>query len=266
MRTVLLAAPCLALCASPAPAQERALATDRPDKTESPYTVEPGRFQIEMDLATFTSDRSGDDGAGDRVETLNIAPFNIKAGLTESLDLQLIFEPYIRQTITSESGGSEIDGIGDVTIRLKQNLWGNDGGATAFALMPFVKLPTNTGNLGNDAVEFGLIAPLAVALSDRVGLGLMTEIDILEEADGDGYAPTLINSATISFDITDALGLYTEIFTERSLENGVEWVATFDTGITYALSDNLQVDGGVNLGLTDAADDVNVFIGVAQRF
>jgi hypothetical protein len=32
----------------------RELATDRPDKTESPTTVDAGHFQFEMDFATFT--------------------------------------------------------------------------------------------------------------------------------------------------------------------------------------------------------------------
>ena len=38
-------------------AQLRELNTDRPDLTESPYTVDAGHFQIEMDLVTFTDDR-----------------------------------------------------------------------------------------------------------------------------------------------------------------------------------------------------------------
>lgn len=54
------------------------MSTDRPDKTESPYTVDAGRFQIEMDLVTLTIDEAADF----RVETVNVAPINIKLGLT----------------------------------------------------------------------------------------------------------------------------------------------------------------------------------------
>ena len=35
----------------------RELSTDRPDQTESPFTVDAGHVQVEMDLATFTYDR-----------------------------------------------------------------------------------------------------------------------------------------------------------------------------------------------------------------
>jgi len=240
------------------------MSTDRPDKTESPYTVDAGRFQIEMDFATFTFD----DDANFRVETVTIAPVNFKAGIGRDTDLQLIFDSYVRETATDRTTGARetIDGFGDVTLRLKHNLWGNDGGATALALMPFVKLPTNSGGIGNDAVEFGIIVPLAIGVSDRVGIGLMTEVDFLREADGDGLAPSFINSATIAFGLTERLGLYTELFTERSAEDGARWVVTGDAGLTYAITDDLQVDGGVNLGITDAADDFNVFLGISRRF
>lgn len=36
----------------------RDMATDRPDKTESAYSVDAGHYQFEMDLLTYTYDRS----------------------------------------------------------------------------------------------------------------------------------------------------------------------------------------------------------------
>lgn len=244
----------------------RELSTDRPDKTESPYTVDAGHFQIELDFANYTRDRSG--GGDIRTETIGVAPVNLKLGLTGRTDLQLLIDPYIRQIVTDHTTGARdrIAGFGDVTLRLKRNLWGNDGGATALALMPFVKLPTASNGIGNGAVEFGLIVPLAIGVSERIGIGLMTEVDILEQLDGRGYAPTFINSATVAFGLTDRLGLYTELFAERSTERGARWNVTGDVGLTYAISDNIQLDGGVNLGLTDAADDLNLFVGLSRRF
>lgn len=261
----------LACFAAPVAAQPsgpmREMSTDRPDKTESPYTVDAGHIQVELDLVTTTRDRDGGDGGGTRAETLTVAPFNFKYGLDDRTDVQLVVEPYLRQTVTDRATGrrDRIDGFGDVTVRLKRNLWGNDGGATALAVMPFVRLPTSRDGLGSGAAEFGLIVPLAVSVADGLGLRLMTQVDLVREA-GNGYTPSFINSATVAFDLTERLGLYTEVFTERSTEQGAEWVVTGDVGLTYALSDNIQLDTGVNIGLTDAADDLNLFIGVSRRF
>lgn len=247
-------------------AQLRDLATDRPDKTESPYTVDAGRVQVELDFVTYTSDR--DDDADLRVETVNVAPVNFKLGLTKRTDLQIVIDSYIREKTTDRTTGRRTtsSGFGDVMVRLKHNLWGNDRGATALALMPFVKLPTNSNRLGNNAVEFGLIVPLAIGVSDRVGIGLMTEVDFLEQADGKGLAASFVNTAVLGFDLTDRIGIYTELFTEKSVESDSDWVVTADAGITFAVTDDLQLDAGVNLGVTEAADDVNLFVGVSRRF
>ena len=245
----------------PAAAQEqRELSTDRPDKTESPFTVPSGRFQIELDLANFTRD----DGGDARVETIGLAPFNLKFGLGAATDLQLVVAPYIHQAATDLRSGARraTEGVGDVTIRLKRNVWGDDGGKTAFALMPYITLPTSAAGLGAGTAEFGVIAPLAVELSDAVDLGLMTEIDVVGDDDGRGRRVAFVNSATLGFALTDRLGLYTELFTER----GRDWIVTGDVGVTYAASSDLQFDAGVNLGLTRAADDVAVFVGVSRRF
>jgi hypothetical protein len=41
---------------------------------------------------------------------------------------------------------------------------------------------------------------------------------------------------------------------------------TFNVGVARRLSPNLQVDGGVNLGITRTAPDLTVFAGLARRF
>ena len=40
----------------------REMSTDRPDQTESAYTVDAGHFQLEMDFANFTYDHHSADG------------------------------------------------------------------------------------------------------------------------------------------------------------------------------------------------------------
>jgi len=150
----------------------RDMSTDRPDKTESPYTVDAGRIQIETDLIAYTHDREN----GITTRAFDVLPFNLKIGLTSSTDLQLVYGTYSHVRVSGDGGTDS--GTGDLVVRLKHNLWGNDGGRTAFALMPFVKIPTNDLKSLNNDVEGGLIVPLAIDLGRGMGLGLMTEIDI----------------------------------------------------------------------------------------
>ena len=155
-------------------------------------------------------------------------------------------------------------GFGDIVTRVKINLWGNDGGRTAFGLLPFVKFPTATGALGNGAVEGGLILPLAVQLPAEWQLGLMTEVDL--NRSGRRYHAEFINSITVSHGIVGELAGYAEFFSSISAEKGSAWVGIVGLGLTYGLTDDIQLDGGVNVGVTRAADDINPFIGLSCRF
>ena len=246
----------------------RDMSTDRPDQTESPYTVDAGHFQIEADIVNYTFDHDKQNGNDSYSKTWNVAPVNLKAGLTNSTDIQFVVENYIHQTDSDKNAGTRdrTDGFGDVTVRLKHNFWGNDGGKTAFALMPFVKFPTNSNDLGNDDIEGGLIAPLAIDLDNGYALTLMTELDVLKDGDDSGYHASFINSASFAVEWNDKLGSYHEIFTEKGTDTGDRWKVQIDNGVTYGLTDNVQLDAGVNIGVTRAADDFQPFVGVSYRY
>ena len=61
---------------------------------------------------------------------------NLKAGLTNSTDLQLVVESYVKNEVKAPFLTSSQSGFGNLTIRLKQNIWGNTSGKSALALMP----------------------------------------------------------------------------------------------------------------------------------
>ena len=248
----------------------REMTTDRPDKTESPYTVDAGHFQFEMDLVSYTYDHEHEGGVTTRVDAWAIAPINLKIGLCNQVDLQVVVETWNKVRTETSGAGATLHqrGFGDVTTRLKYNFWGNDGGKTAFAAMPFVKLPTNQDKLGNNSVEGGLILPLTVGLPLDFGMGLMTEYDFNRDATGNGRHTEFVNSITFSHDrlLVRDLGGYVEFFSLVSAERGSRWIGTVDLGLTYGLSENVRLDAGVNLGVTKAADDVNPFVGLSWRF
>lgn len=245
--------------------QLRELSTDRPDVTESPYTVDAGWGQLEMDLFAYTRDREKLAGADTKVSALALANINLKFGLTSHIDLQTVFEPYTVIRVHDRISGTreKISGFGDVTSRLKINFRGNDGGDTAFGIMPFVKWPTNQHGLGNDSVEGGLIVPVAFNLGGGWDMGAMTEFDVVRNEADTGYAVDWTNSVTVSHDLAGKLGGYAELAT--TLTRGRD-LASFDCGLTYGASRHLQFDAGVNLGLTRATEDLTVFTGVSLRF
>lgn len=242
----------------------REMSTDRPDTTESPYTVDAGHVQIEASFFDYTQD---DDSGGDFDSTVWL-PINLKLGLTHNTDLQLVFEPYVREKFNPDNGGDTetIDGFGATQLRLKINLWGNNGGDTAFAIMPFVQFPTAHDDFGaTDHIEGGLILPLAIALPNEWSLGLMAEFDAVRDGADEDYELQFVHTATIGHAIVGDLNGYIEYIGVTGTEDGAGYVSLLGGGLTYGVSDNVQLDCGVNFGLSDEADDVNFFAGISVR-
>ena len=242
----------------------RELTPDRPDKTESPCTVDAGHFQLELDFANYTEDNAD----GVRTETWNVAPVNLKVGVLNNVDVQFILDDYLHTRTVDHAAGTTTtqSGFGDFTTRVKINLWGNDGGPTAFGVMPFVKFPTNTDHLGNDAVEGGVIFPLAVKLPGNWDMGMETAATVLQNSGNSREHAEFINSVTFDHTILGKLSGYCEFFSSVSTERGASWVGTVDVGLEYLVTKDVQLDCGCNVGVTHAADDVNPFAGITVRY
>jgi hypothetical protein len=244
---------------NPTPAKLlREVSIDGPGATESPYTVDAGHFQIELSFVEFTSDKSD--------TAWSFATMLLKAGLRNNLDVELVLEPYSIVKESTEGGRMSSQGFGDTSLRFKYNLWGNDGGRTALALTPYVRFPTSGQNLGSRSVEGGLRGPFELELPGEVYLDVTSGFDFLKAKDGSGYHPEFINAISVYRHLLNRLGGYVEFFSAVSTHNTSEWTGTFDTGFIYELAEDMQLKGGVNIGVTSSADDLTVFIGAAWRY
>jgi hypothetical protein len=234
----------------------REMSTDRPDTTESAYTVDAGHFQVELSLIDYTHDRSD----GVTTDTIVALPSNLKVGLLNNVDLQFVVDPYVN----ARSGSSRREGFGETQVRLKVNLFGNDGGDVALAVMPYVKFPTGVNDIGNDHYEGGVMFPVAVALPAGFGLGAMLELDFVRDA-GDGYGIAVVHTVTLGHQIVGDLDGYVEYAGTSFDGAGETYQAVIGCGLTYAVGADVQLDAGVNFGVSEAADDFNVFAGVSFR-
>jgi Putative MetA-pathway of phenol degradation len=245
----------------------RELTTDRPDVTESPFTIDAGHIQIETTLLGYT--RSPRDAAGVLTDTYEFGTTNLRFGVTDRLELDLVWQPY--GIVDPSDAGTTRRGVGSVDLRAKLNLWGNDGlvqpGDTALALLPYVTLPIDDANgIGEAEVGFGLIVPLAIELGEGFGFGLNAAANFTRSADNPTHDAALLTSASLAYEWTDRLGTYAEAVWEFSRAGPDGDVVTLDTGLTYAIGQNWQLDAGINIGVTRAADPIAPFIGFSARF
>jgi hypothetical protein len=252
---------------NPTPSQYlRPMDTDGPGTTESPYTVDAGHFQIEMTFLAYTSEREPFNGETYELEAWAVAPMLLRVGLFNQFEAQLVLDPHVSVRERVGTNRVTLRGFGDTTVRLKYNFWGNDSGRTAFAVTPYLKFPTSSEGLGNHSLEGGLIFPLSVTLPEDVWLGLTTRFDAVRDSAGPGYEMEFGNSIAVGHDLFGDLFGYVEFFSAVSTGRDAPWVGTFNTGLIHRITDDVQLNGGVNLGVTRSADDWSAYFGMAWRF
>ncbi|HXW41127.1 MAG TPA: transporter [Xanthobacteraceae bacterium] len=250
---------------NPVPAdQMRDFSTDRPPKANSPYTVDAGHFQYETDIVNFADQLNG----ATRGYTLLAPNPTFKEGITNNLDLEVnisLVGVYASNLATGQS--STTWGIGDLYTRAKINLWGNDGGQSAFALIPYVKAPTAPAGIGNGAVEGGVIAPLSISLPNDFTFSFNSELDALKDSADDGRHANYVNLVNLSRPIVKDVTLYLELWSDYNADPAQKTTQySFDTALTWLIRPNLQLDFGADFGLNSATPTVQLFAGLSQRF
>lgn len=220
--------------------------------TEHPSTVAPGRFLLEMDALSLTLDRGG----GGKYTAFAAGSALLTTGLTQNWDVQVGAELFISQKVESGGFSERNSGIGDLYVRTKYRFYDNAETGTMAAVMPYVKIPTNSGGVGNDSVEGGIIVPWSTTLAGEFHCDVMAQLDFLRNDNDDGYDTYWYASAALSRPITGALGLYAEAALGKS-SGASEAEGVMGAGVTLSVSDQAWWDFAVYKGVSSGAADWN---------
>ena len=236
--------------------------TDRPEVTETPYTIDAGHYQIEFSFVEYTYDWT----RGIRTDSFAVLPLDLRVGVLNNLEFDLLLDPYLNTFVSARGGGARQSGFGDTTLRARLNLWGDDAGPIAFGIMPSLTLPTASGGVGAGHVHGGLVLPFSAKLPWDFELGAMAEFDADRNASNTGYGASFTHSAVLFHPLfSERLSGYIEYVGISPIRLGQTYLAFADTGIAVRLSENLQWDAGINIGLSQKANDFTVFTGLSLR-
>jgi len=240
---------------------------DRPDVTDSPFTVDAGHIQFESGLFSYSLSRP--DREHVVTEEFDILDTNIRLGITNYAEIDLDVPPLdIEHTrFPASRFDTWRSGPGQLELQAKINFFGNDNfekpGSLALGLIPRLDIPTV---IGGDHVEGGVAVPFAVKLSEKFELEMMTEYDLIHNEEGSGYHVEYLNSASLQYDWTEKLSTYYEVATLFGTQDPLGGIVTLDTGVTYKFGHDWAFDVGTNFGVTRASDRVDVTVGLSKRF
>ena len=244
----------------------RDFAADRPAKSYGPTTIDAGRVQLEVEAYNFTHQKVD----GIRTQT-HVGPNpTARIGLTNNIELQVNYTPFVRQNVRDTIAGtsSSASGPSDFFARAKINLWGNEGGKSAFALIPYIKAGTAPESLGgNRATEGGIIAASSYDLGNSISLTFNSEWDRLKNSADSNFHNQFVSTVGLSGPIAKDLTLTVELWSQTNYDP-VQTVRqySFDTALAWVVKPNLQLDVGANFGLNKETPALQVYTGITRRF
>ncbi len=220
--------------------------------TESPHTIKPGKFLVEVDAIKLSFGRA--DAAGNKYDGLAVAQGVLSVGLTQTIDLQLGVDFFLRERVEFRGARDSRSGLGDLTFRTKWTFWHDDQLGTA-ALIPHVRMPTGTGGVGSKAVEGGLIIPWATGVGAGITAGAMLHWDLVRNDDDNGYDSRFLVTAFAQRNLTGNLGIYGEAALQAASTGLSDWAGSVGVGATWQLTTSIQLDYEVLRGLNARASD-----------
>jgi hypothetical protein len=228
--------------------------------TEVPATVAPGRFLLETDALSLIIDREGPE------KFTGVVAGNVllTTGLTANWDIQVGAELFVSQRYEQGNFTDRRSGVGDVYVRTKWRFVENE--FVSAAILPYAKIPTNSGDVGNDSIEGGVALPWETYLfGGFLTLNSMVDLSLIRNVNDDGYEKLVYASSAASKQLTRFLTLYAELDATKS-STAYPWQTTLGVGAYLTVSDRLSWDFAMYRGLNRNAPDWNPVVRVNYGF
>jgi hypothetical protein len=256
----------LGLATPDSPAE--ALATDRPDFTESTETVTRGRLQLEGGY-TFTIDNK----PPSRARSHTAPELLLRVGLLDGFELRIGWEGYtwLHEPFPDKSrAGRSIfredwsQGGSDLYLGFKHKLFEQDGPRPHFALIPAITAPS--GSAGWSSGDVDPEVKLAWAYDLAEGLSLAGNVNFAAPTDQARRFFQSAASVSLAIDLLENVGAYVEYFGFYPAGKDIDSAHTASGGLTWRITENLQLDWRAGIGLNGAADDFFTGVGFAVRW
>ena len=220
--------------------------TDRPDQTETPFTVPKNHFQVENGFSFEQTNHNA--------KSFTDPSILFKYGLNDHFEVGLITE-----FVTIESDKTT-SGLNPVTFRIKQKITGEKGILPTTSFIGYLTIP----HFATDNFKTKYFAPafkftMQHTLSKKFSLGY----NLGMEWDGESPYPLYIYTLTSDYSISEKISVFIEIFGFAPQKSAADH--RLDTGLSYLLGSNVSIDFSGGIGVTPNAPDYFLSTGFSFR-
>jgi hypothetical protein len=240
-------------------------------QTTGPHTVDAGHYYLEIGLF----ENSLNFGSSRTSSWIPLQNTHFRVGLTNTIELELIYDGvYNETTQTAPAGGGKrtdktVDASGNMIVRMRFNLIGDDGGPFAFAIIPQFTAPTATSHIEPEHFEGAVILPVSFKLPAGFSTILQIEPGSSRNAADTKDVFALVSGTTLYHDLfrkQDRVQLYLEYFDTLVTGGDGTLAQQVDVGVRWRPIENWQLDWGCNFGVSKDAPDYQSFAGLSTRF
>ena len=240
------------------------IGTDRPDFVESSDVVDAGRVQLELGLS-FERDR-----AAGMTRRLRSTPALLRIGLGHGLEARVETDGLLREQSTDTARGitTRNSGSADVSLGLKWHMGNGDAstGMPSTAWLLHLDLDSGSSAFRGSGKRPSLRFVAEWELPGETSIGVMP--GLAKDTDDQGKHFTAgILAATISTELSPGWRGFVELAGQRlASKTRGDNVVSFDTGVTYLLNQDMQMDLSLQRGLTRATAELAYGLGWSVRF
>ncbi|MCP4975833.1 MAG: transporter [Maribacter sp.] len=235
--------------------QQLDMITDRPDATESPNVVPKGFLQVETGAYHESFEESG--LKTDR-NILNTTLF--RYGLLDNLELRLGWD-FIDETnyINNIKSDNRLSGFSPLLLGMKVSITKEKNCWPEIGLIGQLQLPFTAGDdFKPKTTGSNFIFAFSHTLNDKSNLSYNLGAEWGDESSEMGY----IYSTSYGYSISERFGAYIEVYGNiGEISNSNHF---FDTGVTYLLKSNIQLDATIGRSI-DQGQDILLSAGVSFR-
>jgi hypothetical protein len=226
---------------------------DRPDQTESPFTVKHKYFQVETGIGLIKDNK---------LSTIILPTVLTKYGLLKNLELRLVTEFNVVETpVIIPFGNDFVSGLTPVKVGGKLGLFEEKGWLPKTSVIFEVGIPKAASKKFR-ATKWApaFILTMQNSLSENVGLGY----NLGAEWDGETNKPYTIYTISAGFDMGKQWTSFIEFFGAARKNNPP--ANTIDLGLGYYINDNIKLDVSGGAGVSRSAADGFFSAGFSIRF
>ena len=227
--------------------------TDRPDQTESAFTIPKNWFQFEMG---FNSQRNNSNDKEFFAPTLLS-----KYGISKKVELRVITTQRITSSKFSSNNTDKENGWDPVEIGAKISFCEEKGLLPKTSLIFHFALPRMASkNFRADKLAPNFRFTMQNSLSKNAALGY----NLGAEWDGFSNTPTWIYTFAPGFNLSEKFYGYLEAFGFISKTEKPQH--SLDAGIAYYVNNNFKIDFSGGPGISKEAPDAYIAFGFSIRF